>query len=49
MLNLQQFIKTSVTGRQTSVFVPDIKENKDRLGEEQLIRLVFLEQIERNG
>ncbi|MBR5385483.1 MAG: polysaccharide biosynthesis protein [Bacteroidales bacterium] len=34
MFNLQQFIKTSVTGRQTSMFAPDIEANKDRLSKE---------------
>lgn len=31
MFNLQQFIKTSVTGRQTSMFAPDIEANEDKL------------------
>lgn len=30
MFNLQQFIKTSVTGRKTSIFAPDIEANKDK-------------------
>ena len=30
MFNLRQFIKTSVTGRQTSMFAPDIEANKDK-------------------
>lgn len=30
MFNLQQFIKTSVTGLQTSIFAPDIEANKDK-------------------
>lgn len=34
MFNLQQFIKTSVTGRQTSMFAPDIEANKDKLSKE---------------
>lgn len=34
MFNLQQFIKTSVTGRQTSMFASDIEANKDRLTRE---------------
>ena len=34
MFNLSQFIKTSVTGRQTSMFAPDIEANKDKLAKE---------------
>ena len=30
MFNLRQFIKTSVTGLQTSIFAPDIEANKDK-------------------
>lgn len=34
MFNLSQFINTSVTGRQTSLFAPDIEANKERLSKE---------------
>ena len=34
MFNIHSFIKTHVTGRQTSMFAPDIEANKDRLTRE---------------